>query len=146
MKLKDSPSLDDYADGIPSTSTTEKSVRKRLVTISLWVLVILIVVLLGVNFMQGNSIARFIGTGTVSGYAFDENEQPIEVEILIFGTNVKGRSNETGYFSVANVPSGQRSIIVAYGEIASEIVTVVNAGENNDVGIVEVPTSLEIDY
>jgi hypothetical protein len=40
------------------------------------------------------------------------------------------------------VPGGERSIIVAYGIIATEEVLIVEPGEENSLGTVVVPTEL----
>jgi hypothetical protein len=145
MKLDDSPSLEDYTDGIPPESTG-KSEGKGPIAIILWSLVILIVILLGVNFAQGNAIGQFIGAGTLSGQAINESGQPIKVDVLVFGTKVIEQSDKTGFFKISGIPSGQQSIIVAYGDIATEIIVMINAGQTTDMGVVEVPTSFEIDY
>ena len=109
-------------------------------------MVLLIVILLGINFAQSGAYAQLAGKGSFSGYAVNESDEAIAVEIFVFGTDISGLSGEDGYFEIANVPAGERSVIIAFGDIATEKIASINAGTKTDLGTVTVPTELEIDY
>ncbi|MBT3189381.1 MAG: carboxypeptidase regulatory-like domain-containing protein [Anaerolineae bacterium] len=144
MTLQDSPSLEDFSDGI--LPPPDKPDKKRRTTIVIVGLLVLIILLLGISFIQSDAFSQIAGQGTISGYAVDESNQPIAVDIIIFGTNIRAISDESGYFEVENIPSGQQSIIIAFGEIATEEIVTVQVGQNTELGTVTVPTESEIDY
>lgn len=145
MTLQDSPTLEDFSDDFltPPADKPDKDKRFRVILVGL---AFLIIILLGINFTKSNDYAVLAGKGTVSGYAVNESGVAIQVEVLIFGTEIIALSDDTGYFSVENIPAGERSIIIAYGNIATEEIVVVAAGGNTDLGTVTVPTETEIDY
>lgn len=145
MTLQDSPSLEDYSDGIPS-QPKDPSAGKRRTRILLIIIFVLIIILLGFNFMQSDTAARLVRRGSISGNAINANDQPITVEVIVFGTEITKLSDENGYFQVDDIPAGENSIIIAYGDIATEVIATVNPAENTSIGTVKVPTDIEIDY
>lgn len=140
MNLQDSPSLDDFSDGYqppPDPEARRKRIRLILLILSLFVFI------LGFsNFYQSDVAAYLAQKGSISGFAVDESGRPIQVEIIIFGTNIIGLSDENGYFNIRNVPAGEHSVIVAYGSIAAEVGTIVHANGESNVGTITVPTEL----
>ncbi|MBT3322174.1 MAG: hypothetical protein HN392_07800 [Anaerolineae bacterium] len=145
MTLQDSPSLEDFSDGVLSPPP-EKPNKKRRITNIMAGLLVLIIILLGINFAQSNAFSEIAGQGKISGYAVDESNQPILVDIIVFGTNIRAVSDENGYFEVENIPSGRQSIIIAFGLIATEEVVIVEVGQNTELGTITVLTETEIDY
>ena len=93
-----------------------------------------------------DDFAAFAGQGSVSGFAVNEKGEPILVDVLVFGTELKVSSDENGYFEIKNVPAGERSIIIAYERIGTEEIVLVEASKNTELGTVIVPTEMEIDY
>ena len=137
MSFQDSPSLEYYKDGYQEPPKPEKKNKRT------WILlgaVIAMSILLFAVLLRQNKLA---GSGTITGYAVDEGDNPIQVEVLIFGTNDIVLSELDGYFRVDGVPAGSQSIIVAYGGIATEVEAVVRAKSEVDLGKIVVPTSLE---
>jgi hypothetical protein len=145
MSLEDSPSLEDFSDDFLSPPP-DKADKKKRFSIILVSLVLLIVILLGINFAQSGAYAQLAGKGSLSGYAVNENGEAIAVEIFIFGTDISGLSGSDGYFEIENVPAGERSVIIAFGDIATEEIVTLSSGTNTDLGTVTVPTKLEPDY
>lgn len=141
MSFENSPTLEEVGNGAPVEIPERNGTRNILLGIGF-----VIVVLLGVLFFQSDGFAVLAGRGTISGVALNESGEPIVAEILIFDTDLKALSNAQGFFSVANVPAGKRSVIVSYGQIATEKIALVTAGEITDLGAVTVPTGEEIDY
>ena len=66
-------------------------------------------------------------------------------ELFVFGTDIEVYADETGYFQVSDVPTGEQSIIIAVGLIAIEINPLIEAGKNSDLGTVTIPTDIQID-
>lgn len=137
---EDSPSLNYFKDGYREPPDPKKG-KKRL-WIIIGVLAAVVITLGIVLFLQSDMAVVLSGKGTVTGYAVDEEGNPIRVEVLVFDTNIIEMSDEEGYFIVRDVPAGKQSIIVAAGDIASEVEVRVVAGTENTVGTVTVPTDL----
>jgi len=142
MPLEDSPTLSDFEEGYTPPPDPKKG--KKRTRILFGAVILLLLVLLGVNFMQSDMAAGISPKGTLSGYGEDEMGNPIQVEVLIFGTDIKVLSDENGFFSIENVPIGEQSVIVAYGAIATEVSVTVQSGKENTLGTVTVPTDLLI--
>ena len=142
MSLQDSPSLEDFKNGYKEPP--DPQINKKRITIIIGVLVVLVVVLLIVGFLQSDMAVVLSGKGTVTGYAVDENGNPIRVEVLVFDTNILEVSDEEGYFILRDVPAGKQDIIVAADEIATEVEVNVISGGEVTIGTVTVPTNLSV--
>lgn len=145
MKLQDSPTLEEYTEGIPGDqldSQNQPESGKRLWVV-IGVLGFIILALFGYKLWQSDTFDVLTGKGVVSGYAVDENDSPITVEVFIFGSDLRVQSDETGYFEIQNVPIGEQSAIIAFGDIAVEVDVLVQAGVENQIGFVSVPTNLD---
>lgn len=145
MKLQDSPNLEEFSEGIPEEpKETQKSsgskTRLRVVISILGAVILLLFMFKG---WQSETFDLLTGKGILSGYAVDENETPVKVEVLIFATDIRIVSDSSGYFEVNNVPSGEQSVIVAYGDVAVEVAALVEAGVDNHIGKITVPTDMD---
>ncbi|NQU63314.1 MAG: carboxypeptidase regulatory-like domain-containing protein [SAR324 cluster bacterium] len=140
MSLQDSPSLEDFSEGYSPPPDPEK--RKKRSRIFLVIASLLVLLLVVVNFLQSDLAANLSQKGSVSGRAVNESGVPIQVEVLLFGTDIHVLSDENGFFIVENVPVGEHSVIVAYGNIATEVKLRVELGSENRLGMVTVPTDL----
>lgn len=145
MTLQDAPTLEDFSDDF-LTPPPEKINKKKRIRNILLGLALLLMILFSISFAQSNDFAILTGKGNFSGYAVDESGEAIQVEVFVFGEELTTLSDETGYFYIEDVPAGERSIIVAFGDIATEEITTIVAGENTDLGTITVPTETEIDY
>jgi len=143
MTLQDSPSLEEYKEGYQPPVDPEKG--KRRTRIILAIIAVLAVILGIVNFLQSDQAEILARKGSISGFAVDESDNPIPVEVLIFGTDIKVMSADNGYFEVDNIPAGDQSVIVAYDIIAAEVNVTVTAGQVTDIGTVVVPLE-ELEY
>lgn len=140
MRLQDSPSLEDFSGGLMTTPEPEKG--RKGARFLMILLALIIAALLGVKLFQSDLPAQLAGRGTLSGQAVNEAGEPVPVEVLVFGTDILVPSDENGYFVVEGAPSGEQSVIVAYGSIAAEIELTVQPGVDNALGTVTVPTEL----
>jgi hypothetical protein len=117
----------------------EGNTKLRLILIAvIGVLFLLVLLRMGQSSLRTNLQA----TGSVNGYAVNEIGMPIQVEVMVYGTDIMVTSDEIGYFEIDGVPVGERSVIVAYGYIASEVIIEVVANDESSVGYVTVPVSL----
>ena len=140
MSLQNSPKLDEFKNGYVEPEDPNQKSKRTWILIG--VLAAVVLVLGAILFMRSDYAVMLSGKGTVTGYAVDENGNPIQVEILIFDTNIIEISDEEGAFVIRDVPAGKQSIIVAAGDIATEVEIRVVAGAENTVGTVTVPTDL----
>ncbi len=135
MALQDAPSLEEFKDGYKKLPDPGKGKQRARVLIG--IIAVLILILAGVRFMQTLQSTR---TGTITGNAVDEAGDPIQVEVLVFDTNIHTVSDENGYFIVENIPAGEQAVIIAYDVIATEVVVEVSPSIENMLGMVTVPT------
>jgi hypothetical protein len=134
MTFCNSPSLDQYQQGIPPK---QRSRRKSLRTIIL-VLILLTVVLTLTRLTQGNRLALLTGTGTIEGTVVDEDGKPVAAaEILVEGTTLAMRSDADGHFELGGVPVGSRLVVVGKDGSGREYPAVVTAGAETSLAQVQ---------
>ncbi len=143
MTLEKSPSLEEYATGIPSLAPA--SLRWR---IGLFLLGVIGVALLATGvfvlvLFWGEDLSFLLGhTEVVSGVVVDEIYRPLQADIYVQLTNLHTRCDVNGHFEIRGVPAGLRSIVVAYGGRAQAFPVTVIGGVNNQVGQLRfVPTT-----
>ncbi|MEA3351135.1 MAG: carboxypeptidase-like regulatory domain-containing protein [Chloroflexota bacterium] len=142
MPLDSSPSINEYKDGIPPKYSSSSRRKKRL-WIFIGCLAALVLVLGTVNFLQSDVGAIVVNTGTVAGTVVDENGKPVEAQIYILSTSVKGIANSEGYFQIDSVPAGNQAVVVAYRGSGFEYPANIRAGEITDLGEVRFVSTLE---
>jgi len=138
MSLQDAPKLEDFKNGYQPPRDPEKG--KKITRIIIGIIGVIILILAVVNFMGSEIGMSLAGKGAVTGFAVDEAGSPIQVEVLVFGTNINVLSDENGYFEISNAPEGKQDVIVAYGVIATEVEVVIEPGAEINIGTVTVPT------
>jgi len=138
MSYQDPPKLEDFKNGYQPPRDPAKG--KKITRIIIGVIGVIILALAVINFMGSEIGKGLAGKGTITGFAVDEAGSPIQVEVLVFGTNINVLSDENGYFEINNAPEGMQDVIVAYGLIATEVEVVVQPGAENNIGTVTVPT------
>jgi len=133
MAYEDSPSLENFEQGLPEelpgSDGNHKSLWKVIVALG-----VLVLVLGAVNFLKSGTMAKIRGTGKVQGVIVNEAEEPIQAEIFVPGTTISAKTDQAGRFEVVGVPSGERSIVVAYAGSAWEYPVQVLAGEVVNMG------------
>lgn len=142
MSLQNSPSLKDFSEGYQPPPDSEKG--KKRVRIILGAFSLLLLAMLVVNFIQSDIAEVLSQKGSISGNAVSESGNPIQVEVLVFGTDIKILSDENGFFNIESVPAGEQEVIVAYGNIATEVNVSVTPGKENSLETIIVPTELLI--
>ena len=140
MTFQNAPSASDYEDGsLQERPEINKQERMRKILAGIVLLIIFLVV---VRLAQNIPVREYLAKGQLSGYAVNENGNPIPVEVFVFQTDVFVNSDPNGYFVLENVPRGEQLVIVAYDAIASEVVVNVDPNVAIDLGAVVVPTNL----
>ena len=143
MAFEESPSLEEYKEGLPAKLPEPgKPLRKGYY--ALGILFILMLLLIVVNIIQTSGIPQLIpGKGNVTGLVLDGNGEPTVADIFVVGTDIEIQSDRSGNFEIGNIPKGLQSIIVAKYESGLEYIVDVIAGSMIDLGpiqLVSTPT------
>ena len=113
MQFDDSPSLDQFKNGMPEKMPDP---NKRLRKFRIMLLVItLIVALMGFSVVlkDTRTIENITITGLVRGRVVDETGQPFQGKIFILGTELEAQTDANGNFELSGVPAGEQILIVA---------------------------------
>ncbi len=141
MAFENSPSLDDFQNGIPKKLPGRSSRRNRVVILSV-LLVFMLLVLLAVTILQSNNATMFAAKGSISGQAIDANGYPFHGDILIMGTDLKTSTQADGSFLIEGVPSGSRVLVLANDYSGYEFPVQVIAGDTVAIGQIQfMPTA-----
>ncbi len=113
MQLDDSPSFDQFKNGMPE-KLPDPSERLRKFRILLLVIT-LIVALIGFSLVLKNTrtLENITATGLVRGRVVDANGQPFQGRIFILGTELATKTDANGNFELSRVPAGEQVLIVA---------------------------------
>ena len=133
MSFENSPSLEEFEDGIPQKLSDPSAKKKRLRTIIFGLLGV-VILFVGVSFAQSNAANILVGKGTISGVALNDKKQPFNGYVFIIGTDLETTTNEDGSFIIENVPAGSRSLVIANETAGYEFPVDVVAGKNTNIG------------
>lgn len=133
MSLQDSPSLNDFQNGLDPEKQVAGDEKKSLT----WIILALVVVaaILGVvNLAQSGVADQLRGTCTIRGQVVDEQNNPLQAEIIIMGTKVQTETDTEGNFTLSSVPVNAQSLVIGYQGAGYEYPLSLSAGENIDLG------------
>jgi hypothetical protein len=137
MPLENSPSLDDYKEGMPEKLPDSNINRRRLLVV-MGILLLIILIVEGVNFLRSPLGVILRGQATIQGQVVNQLGQPIPAEIIILETRKSVVAGNDGRFVMENVPAGQISVVADYQGTGVEIPVSLNAGSNFDLGQIRV--------
>jgi len=146
MSFADSPKVEYAADGKPPETGR---VRRFAVRIAI---IVLLLVTIGINvsvWMQGDVINQLAGTdGAVRGRVFTASGEPLaDAEVFLADAPwTVARTDADGYFVLDKIPTGERTLIVGYGERGEEFTLVVNKGVTTQAGELVFVTPTADDY
>ena len=101
----------------------------------------ILIALIIANLTQSNNLALLTGTGSVSGQVVDENNQPVQAEVILFGQKNAIPTGPDGRFELKNVPRGKQSLVVGYQGMAREVPFNAVVGQAVDIGQIQVVTT-----
>jgi hypothetical protein len=133
MNLSNSPSLNDYKNGIPDQQRYSSSHRK----IFRIILMGLLVLLAGMSlyyYMKSDAAALLTGKGSFSGLVLDEQGKPLNAQLSVMGVDRLVQAGIDGSFLYENVPAGKRNLVIIYNGTASEYSVQVQAGKIVNLG------------
>jgi len=139
MSLEDSPTLDDFQDGIPEKLADPGQGRRN----ARWVILGLLMGLLllaGLNWLQSQEAGLLTGRGDLRGLVVDEYHRPAAAaEVFLVGSDKIVITGADGRFELNNAPAGEHSLVVAYQNIGQKYPCVVQAGALVDLGTLTAP-------
>jgi len=136
MSLSNSPSLDDYSDGIPPDKPP-KNIILIFVRISLTSLILIVITLSVLNLRKNGPVAQVFPNGSITGTVFDTGGTPLAGEVFIIGSSEETLIQPDGSFKIEGVPAGEISLAVAHNGSAIEYNVNVAADEITDLGLLE---------
>jgi hypothetical protein len=136
MSFENSPSLDDFKEGLP-VKPPDSSVGKRRMRISLGILSVVALLLVLANFLQTDTAALIIGTGSVKGIALETNGAPFIGRAFIVGVDKIVTTSSDGSFLLDGIPAGAQTLVVADLNTGNGYPVKVVAGQTINVGQVQ---------
>jgi hypothetical protein len=139
MSLEHSPSLKDFAHGMPPPPDPTR--RRRRIRALITVMSVIFAVLFVINLVQLRSLTLARGSGTISGQVLDAYGAPVVAELIVERTDLVVRSDLQGRFVLPQVPVGAHLLVVAHDGVGVEYPVVVVAGAHVDVGVLRAETT-----
>jgi hypothetical protein len=133
MNLSNSPSLKEYQNGIPD-KPHDPSANRKVFRIVLLGILIIAAGLAFIAFMRSDSASLLVGKGSLSGQVVDEQGNALNAEVYVIGVDHLVQAGVDGNFTYENIPSGERSLVIAFNGSASEYTVQVQAGTTVNVG------------
>jgi hypothetical protein len=134
MSFDESPSLDQFQNGMPENlpNPNERAKKFRI----LLLVTALIVALIGFSVVlkDTHALENLTATGVVRGRVVDENGQPFHGRIFILGTQLISKTDANGNFELSRVPAGERTLIVADDLIGRDFPIQVTAASELQMG------------
>ncbi|MBX0326707.1 carboxypeptidase-like regulatory domain-containing protein [Oscillochloris sp. ZM17-4] len=140
MPLEDSPSLQDFADGMPPPAP-DPGRGHRVARAVIVALSVILGVLLVINVAQSRVVSLISGSGTITGTVVNANGVPTSAEIIIERTERIVRSDASGRFELQQVPAGPQLLVVAFDGVGVEYPITAVAGASVNIGTVQAETT-----
>jgi hypothetical protein len=133
MSLSNSPSLNEYKNGIPDKPKDHPG-RRKAFRIILSAFLVLSAVLLIYSYLQSDAASLLVGKGSLTGQVVDEQGNVLNARVFVMGVDRPVDVRLDGSFTYGNIPAGERSLVIAYNGTAAEYSVLVKAGTTIDVG------------
>jgi hypothetical protein len=134
MSFDESPSLDQFQNGMPEQLPEPNGKAKRFRILLL--IMALVVALMGFSVVlkSTRTLETLTATGLVRGRVVNENGQPFHGRIFILGTKLATQTDVNGNFEISHVPSGEQTLIVADDLIGRDFKIQVNIASELQMG------------
>ncbi len=133
MSPANSPSLQEYKDGIPEKQR-DPDARKKALRLVFLVVLVIVLSLLFILFLNTGLGGRLTGKGTLAGRVIDSQGHPLVAQIFVLGAARPVKSAADGSFVFKNAPAGNHFLTIAFNGRVVEYQVQVQAGEIEDLG------------
>ncbi|KPL80036.1 hypothetical protein ADN00_01840 [Ornatilinea apprima] len=139
MSLDNSPSLKDFANGLPASPPPDSVTRKRRLRLVIVVLAVVALLFGAINFFSSSTGSILRGVGSLQGRVTDARGNPLaQAEIYWIPAGASTFTAADGSFILNSVPAGENSLVAAYKGTGSEILVNLQPGQTVDVGTITV--------
>ncbi len=138
MSLEDSPSLDEYQDGMPA-KLADPGRNRRVTRLVILGLLIGVLFLAGLNWLQSQEAGLLTGRGDLRGVVVDLYNRPVAAEVFLVGVEKSIVAGADGRFELKNMPAGEQTLVVAYQSSGQKYPCVVLPGAQVDLGTLGAP-------
>ena len=146
--ISEFPSLDEIQEKVENNPLAEapepKKVNKTTRWLARWLIAALALIVLSLTafrYLRSPSGQLMLGSGSVTGLAVNSNQQPVEAEVFIPGSDYFAQAGADGLFELGNIPAGVQSVVVAFDGIGYEIRVEIEAGKTVNIGKIELETT-----
>jgi hypothetical protein len=136
MSFENSPSLNDFKEGLPE-NLPDSARGKRRMRVILGVLCSVALFLGIANFMQSKTANLLMGMGAIQGVVVDAQGAPIIGDVFIIGVDQIVRTASDGSFFLERIPSDDQSLVVADKTTGREVRVKIVAGQTLNIGQVQ---------
>ena len=134
MSFDESPSLDEFQNGMPEKLPNPNERVKKFRILLLVITLIVALIGFSVVFKNTHTLENLTATGVVRGRVVDENGQPFHGRIFILGSQTLTQTDVNGNFELRRVPAGERVLIVADDLIGRDFTIQVAAASELQMG------------
>jgi hypothetical protein len=141
MPFEDSPSFDQFQNGLPEQLPKPEEKRKKFRILLLIMTLIVALIGFSVVLKDTRTLENITATGLVRGRVVNENGQPFHGNIFILGTDLAAKTDENGNFELRHVPAGEQILIVADDLIGRDFTITVMAATELQMGEIRFQTT-----
>jgi len=122
----------------PNRTSTKQGNAIRILLV---LLVMLGVFLVGKWASESLAVSISSETGSVSGIAVDERDNPVQANVSILKTGLTAQAGVEGVFKLDGVPAGDQHVIVSYQGVGHDIPVLVEVGKTIQIGTIKLVTT-----
>jgi hypothetical protein len=141
MQFDDSPSLDQFKNGMPEKLPDHNERAKKFRILLLVITLIVVLIGFSVVLKDTHTLENLTATGVVRGRVVDENGQPFHGNIFILGTGLAAQTDADGNFEIRRVPAGEQILIVADEFIGRDFTIQVTTASELQIGEIRFETT-----
>lgn len=146
--ISEFPSVSEIQEKVENNPLLEapepKKVNKTTRWLARWLIAALAVLVLSLTafrYLRSPSGQLMLGSGGVTGLAVNTDQQPVQAEVFIPGSDYSAQAGSDGLFELGNIPAGLQSVVIAYDGIGYEIRVEIEAGKTVNIGTIKLETT-----
>jgi len=141
MSFDNSPSLDQFKDGMPEKLPDPSGRAKKFRILLLVITLIVVLIGFSVVIKDTDTLENLTATGVVRGRVVDVSGQAFHGRVFILGTQLLTQTDVNGNFELSRVPAGEQTLIVADELIGRDFTIQVSTASELQVGEIRFETT-----